>query len=49
MKIEFSSDDDVPLNKVVNVWTVTVIIRCVFEKNGKHYPQVYLDECLCQV
>ena len=29
--------------------TITVIIRCVFEKSGKYYPQVYLDDCLHQI
>ena len=25
---------------------LTVIIRSVFEDDGKYYPQVFLDECL---
>ena len=25
---------------------LTIIIRSVFEKDGKNYPQVFLDECL---
>ena len=29
--------------------TATVIIRYVFEKNGKYYPQVYLDDYLYQI
>ena len=41
MKIKFNTDDDIPLNKQLNLLTITVIIRCVFEKNGKYYPQVY--------
>ena len=49
MKIKFSSDDNVPLNKVLYVSTITVIIRCVFEKDSKYYPQVYVDECLYQI
>ena len=49
MKIKFSSDDDIPLNKILYCLTITVIIRCLFEKNGIYYPQVYLDECLYQV
>ena len=46
MKIKFNTDDDIPLNKMLYFLTTTVIIRCVFEKDGKYYPQVYLDECL---
>ena len=49
MKIKFSSDDDIPLNKILNFWTITVIIRCVFFKNGKYHPECYLDECLYEV
>ena len=25
---------------------LTVIVRSVFQKDGKYYPQVFLDECL---
>ena len=48
MKIKFNTDDDIPLNKELYFPTITVIIRCVFKKDGKYYPQVYLDECLIQ-
>ena len=46
MKIKFNSDDDLPLNKVLNPHNLTVIVRFVFEEDGKYYPQVLLDECL---
>ena len=49
MKIRFNTDDDIPLNKVLYFLTITVTLRCVFEKDGKHHPQVYLDDCLYQV
>ena len=49
MKIKFNTDDDIPLNKKLYFLTITVIIRCVFEKDGKYYPEVYLDECLYQI
>ena len=25
---------------------LTIIIRIVFEKDGKYYPQFFLDDCL---
>ena len=28
---------------------LTVIVRSVFEEDGKYYPQVFLDECLYEV
>ena len=49
MKIKFNSDDDIPLNKQLNFPTITVTIRNIFEKDGKYYPQVFLDECLYEV
>ena len=26
----------------------TIIIRCIFQNGKKLYPQIYLDECLCE-
>ena len=49
MKIKFNSDDDIPLNKVLNFLTITVIIRNIFEKDGKYYLRFFLDECLYEV
>ena len=49
MKIKFSSDDDIPFNKQLNFPTIAVIIRNIFEKDGKYYPQSFLDECLYEV
>ena len=49
MKIKFNSDDHIPLNKQLNFPTITVIIRNIFEKDGKYYPQIVLDECLYEV
>ena len=49
MKIKVNTDDDIILNKQLNFVTITVIVRCVSEKNDVHYPQVYLDDCLYQV
>ena len=49
MKIKFNSGDDLPLNKILKLHMITIIVRSVFEKDGKYYPQVFLDECLCEV
>ena len=40
MKIKFYSDDNLPLNKIPKFSVLTVIIRHVFEKDGKYYPQI---------
>ena len=46
MKIKFDSDDNLPLNKMLKFSVLTIIIRSVFEKDGKYYPQIFLDDCL---
>ena len=42
MEIKCFSDVIIPLNKQLYFPTLTIIIRCVFEKYGTYYPQVYL-------
>ena len=49
MKIKFNSGDNVPLNKTLKLHNVIIVIRSAFEKHGKFYPQVYLDECLYEL
>ena len=41
MKIKFNSDYGFPLNNQLNVFSITIIIRNIFEKDGKYYPQNY--------
>ena len=38
MKIKFTSDDDLPLNKQFDSFSITIIVRNVSEEDGKHYP-----------
>ena len=45
MKIKFDTDDDLPLNKQLKSPTMTIVVRFIFEEDGKCYRQVYLDEC----
>ena len=49
MKIKFNSNDKLPLHKQLKCLSVTVIVRSVFEEDGKYYPHVFLDECLYDV
>ena len=49
MKIKFDSNDDLPLNKQLKFPTMTIIVRSVFEENGKFYPQIYFDDCLYEL
>ena len=45
-KIKFSSDDDLPLNKLLKFSIMTITIRCVIMDGDKLYPQQYLDDTL---
>ena len=45
-KIKFNSDDNLPLNKPLQFYNMTVTIRCVFSEDNKLYPQVFLDNAL---
>ena len=49
MKIKFDTDNNLPLNKSLKLHNLTIIIRSVFEEDGKFHPQIYLDECLHQL
>ena len=49
MKIKFNSDDDLPLNKPLKFHMNTIIIRSVFEEDGKLHPQVFLDDALYEL
>ena len=49
MKIKFTSDDDLPLNKVLKCRILKIITRSIFDEYGKYYPQVFLDHCLYEV
>ena len=44
MKIKFDFDDNLPLNKMLKLHMLTLIVRSVFEEDGKYYPQVFLNE-----
>ena len=46
MKIKFNLDDELPLNKMIEIRSMIVVIRAVFHENDKYYPQVFLNECL---
>ena len=45
-KIKFNSDDNLPLNKPLKFYQMTITIRCVFSEDNKLYPQLFLDGAL---
>ena len=46
MKIKFNSSDNLPLSKPLKAHNMTITIRSVFKKDGKLYPQLFLDDAL---
>ena len=39
MKIRSNLDDELPLNKMIEVPSIIIVIRAVFHENSKYYPQ----------
>ena len=49
MKFKINSDDDLPVNKPLEFYAMTTIIRSVFEEGGELHPQVFLDDTLYEL
>ena len=46
MKIKFESNNILPAGKDVNIRMAAIIIRAIFARDGKYYPQLFLDDGL---
>ena len=46
MRIKFNSDDELPLNKTIEIPSMTIVFGAIFHENNKYYSQVFLDERL---
>ena len=46
MKTEFNSDNNLPLNKILKLYILTIVIRSDFQEDKQYYPQVFLVKCL---
>ena len=49
MKIKFNSDDNLPLSKIIKLRVLKIIVKSIFEEDGKYHTQVFLDDCLYDV
>ena len=49
MEIKFNSNDELPLNKTIDIPIMTIIVRAIFLRNNKFYQQVFLDNCLYEI
>ena len=39
MKIKFNSDE------ILKIYNMAIVVKSVFQRGNKYYPQVFLDEC----
>ena len=46
MKIKFESNNIFPIDKDVNIHIAIIIVRAIFAKDDKYYPQLFLDDGL---
>ena len=49
MKIKFDSDDELPLNKTMEIPSMIIVARAIFLKNSKCYPEVSFDAYLYKI
>ena len=49
VKIKFNSDEELPLNKTIEIPTMIIVVWSIFYENNRYYPQVFLDECLYKI
>ena len=49
LKIKFDCDDNLSPNKILKFRILTIIMRNVFEKDGKYCAQILLDDCLYEI
>ena len=45
-KLRFNCDIDLPTDTLIEFCSLVINVSCVIEKDGKYYPEIYLDECL---
>ena len=41
MKVKFNLDDELPLTKMIEIPSMVIVVRAVFQENNKYYPQVF--------
>ena len=49
IKIKLHSDDELPLNEPIKSHAMTIVVRSVFEEDGKLYPQLFLNDILYEL
>ena len=45
MKIKFNSDGDLPSKKTLQLCSMVIVVRSVFDECNKCYTRLFIDEC----
>ena len=48
IKIKFYLDDELPLNKTIEIPVMIIVVTAIFYEN-KYYPHIFLNECLYEI
>ena len=49
MMIKLNSDDELALNKKIEIPSMEIVGRDIFLENKNYYPQAFLDKWLCKL
>ena len=41
MKIKFDSDNELPLNKTIEIPSMIIVVKAIFFENNKYYPHAF--------
>ena len=44
MRIRFDSNDDLPFNKILSIPILSIVVKSVFQNEGKYYPEIHIRE-----
>ena len=42
MKVKFNLDDELPLNKPIEICSMIKVVRAIFHEDNEYYPRVVL-------
>ena len=45
MRIEFESDDNLLLGKILNIPLSVIFVKSAFQENDKYYPHFFFNQC----
>ena len=46
MKIKFDTyENDLPMDKIMKLYMLVIVIRSIYEREGKRYAKVFIDNC----